>query len=141
MAPLVKMLIASFGSHVSRVCAAPLVLWDGCSISSPRFCSWMCDHRAFVVYGLQVSPRFSALGAPSLCRRILGMLCATFCGSPQRSSWSCFFCEHVPSSWRIVSCGVPCSGSRVGKTPVRCVDCGAFCAVCTAGFRLLSFCF
>ena len=25
------------------------------------------------------------------------------------------FREHVPLSWSIVSCGVPCSGSRVGK--------------------------
>ena len=90
MAPLVKMLIASFGSHVSRVCATPVVLGDGCSLSSPRFCSWMCGHRAFVVYGLQVSPRFPATGAPSLCRRILGMMCTSFCGSPQRSSSLCF---------------------------------------------------
>ena len=40
---------------------------------------------------LQVSPRFSATGAPSLCRRILGMMCTSFCGSPQRSSSLCFW--------------------------------------------------
>ena len=47
------------------------------------------NHRALVVYGLQVSPRFTAI-APSLYRRILGMLCTTFCGSPPRCSWLCF---------------------------------------------------
>ena len=56
VAPLIRMLITSFGSHGSRVCAAPVVLGAGCSLSSPRYCSWDCDHRALVVYGLRVSP-------------------------------------------------------------------------------------
>ena len=53
-----------------------------------------------------------------------------------------FFEEHVPFSWKIVSSGVPCSGSRVGKislfvTPTL----GAFWCVCSTGFHLLSLCF
>ena len=68
-----------------------------------------------MVYGLQVSPRFPAPGAPSLCRRILlGLMCTSFCGSPQRSSCLCFL-RTCTFSWSIVSCGVPCSGLRVGK--------------------------
>ena len=47
MALLVRMLITSFGSRGSRVCVAPVVLEAVCSLSSPRYCSWVCDHRAF----------------------------------------------------------------------------------------------
>ena len=44
-----------------RVCARRLLFWGLCfSLSSPRFCSWMC-----AVVGLHVSPRFSAVGALS----------------------------------------------------------------------------
>ena len=141
MEPLVKMLIALFGSYVSCVCAQHLLfLVDGCSLSSPRFCSWMCDHRAFEVYGLQVSPCFHATGAPSLSRRILGMICPSFCGSPQRSSSLC--------SWRTCSFQLEnyllwCSLFWLAcwqNFPVRRVDSGAFWAVCTTGFHLLSFC-
>ena len=68
-----------------------------------------------MVYGLQVSPRFSATGAPSLCGRILGMICTLFCGSPQRSSWLCFL-RMCSFQLENVSCGITCSCSRVGKT-------------------------
>ena len=44
-----------------------------------------------VVYGLQLSPRFPATGAPSLYRRILDMSCTSLCGSPQRQLLFVFF--------------------------------------------------
>ena len=48
--------------------------------------------------------------------------------------------EHVPSRWRAVSCGAPCSFSRVGKTLLSflCDVSGEFWRVCTTGVALLS---
>ena len=44
---LVSMLTTSFESHGSRMCASSVVVGSACSLSSLRFCSWVCDHRAF----------------------------------------------------------------------------------------------
>ena len=97
-----------------------------CSLSSPRFCSCMCDPRAFVVYGLQVSPLFSAVGVASPSRQILGMLCTTFRRAPHGKACLCLHPKNVLSRWRAVSCGVPCPDSRVGKTflSIFCDDSG-----------------
>ena len=99
MAPLVVMLIASFGSHVSCVCAAPLVLGDGCSLSSPRFCSWGCAIT---------EPLWSLVCCKSLhvsqqlvLRRCVGeslACCALRFLGHRNAVPACVFREHVPSA-------------------------------------------
>ena len=82
----------------------------------------MCDHRAFVVYGLRVSPFFSA----SLCRRVFGMLCTTFCGSLRQSSCLCLLRACILP---LESCFLWCSLSLLAcwqDFRVRCVDSGEF---------------
>ena len=108
--------------------AALSVVRLGYSLSSPRFCSWMCDPRAFVVYG------FACLST------ILSSRCAvSVSASPWRvvhfvstvtASLVLFVIvsEHAFSRWRALSCGVPCPYSRVGKTflSILCDDSGEF---------------
>ena len=126
-----------------RVCARRLFLFFVrlcCSLSSPRFCSCMCDPRAFVVYVLQVSPLFSAVGVASPSRQILGMLCTTFRRAPHGKACLCLHPKNVLSRWRAVSCGVPCPDSRVGKTflSIFCDDSGESWRCGTTDVVLLS---
>ena len=86
------MRITSFGSHSSRMFAAFAVLGLCYSLSSPRFCSWMCEFRVY-------------------CWVVQG---CSFCGAslnfPPHSRW---FCKPLHDSQQLVRC------LRVGKSLVR----------------------
>ena len=133
MAPLVRMLIASFGSHVSRVCAAPVVFGDGCSLSSPRFCSWECDHRAFF------SSFLCNWCSVAVSENLWNDVRFVFVGH-RNAVPVCVFLRTCTS--QLEYCFLWCSLFWLAcwQTSVRQFDSGAFWAVCTTGFHLLSFC-
>ena len=112
-----------------RVVSCSGGLWD--SLSSPRFCSWMCEFRVYcwvvqwspfcgaspiflhTVVGLQASPRFSAVGALSQCRQIRGAR-----STADRQATCQVASTHSSRSYESV-CSVGPSGGKDAQTAVR----------------------
>ena len=104
-----KMLIASFGMFRARV--RHLLFWEMATVSLLHASQFAIKSLCGVCKSLLVPRDWCSVAVspnPWFDVHFFLWVIAT-------QLLILFFSEHVPFSWSIVSCGVPCSGSRVGK--------------------------